>query len=363
MRHSAIVLIITALILSQFHVREASAQAFVAGCATGGPLATPMGVSAASTSAAQSVSHTMRKVGKSVRGEQKKIVAALNKNFEAQNSVMRQIITSLGVSMEKMDTMRMFGPQSKAYGIGKMDGRLTAVLTGRNAEDKLANHFRNSISLHARKFKRRQERSVYYQEKEVSTVSPSFFFPQNGTLSSAQLDKALFAIKSAVDPFPTPHLPENYQGRGQDIGYEAKRKAKYSRLAMPAAVISDIVSSYAPVVEVGEWGEKTYTNMGGEGKPPQMVGGKISPMGYIDLMVSSRFANQQWYSGKTGIHSMTPTGLLRELAVMESVNMEMQRRQMRYMQQTAGLLAQDQAMEAGRRFNKSLNDIYEKVAR
>lgn len=59
---------------------------------------------------------------------------------------------------------------------------------------------------------------------------------------------------------------------------------------------------------------------------------------------------------------MTPTGLLRELAIMESVSMEMQRRQMLYLQQTAGLLAQDQAMEAGRRFNAPLNKIYIQVA-
>ena len=84
-------------------------------------------------------------------------------------------------------------------------------------------------------------------------------------------------------------------------------------------------------------------------------------MGYIDLMVNARFANQQWYSGFTGIHSMTPTGILRELAVMESVNMEMQRRQMKYMQQTTALLAQDQAAKAGEEFNNSLTQTYQKV--
>lgn len=362
MRRSAIILIIAALIVPQLYARQVSAQAFVVGCATGGPLATPMGVAAAATSAAQSVSSTMRNTGKSIKMEQKKIVAAINKNFETQNSLIRQIVASLGVSMEKMENMRMFGPQSKAYGIGTVDGRLNTVMTGKTAEARLARNFGQSITEYAGSFKNRQKRTVYYQQKEVAAISPEFFFPQNATLSADQLNKAMFAIRVAVDPFPTPPLREGYSEQKGAQKYEAHRKIKYSRLAMPSAVISGIVASYAPVMELGEWAEKTYADMGGQGKPAQVVNGKISPMGYIDMMVSSRFANQEWYSGEKGIHAKTPTGLLRELAIMESVNMEMQRRQMAYMQQTAGLLAQDQALEAGRQHNTSLNAIYTQTA-
>lgn len=360
MRRSAILLMIAVLAMPG---QVWAAGAFVAGCATGGPLATPMGVSAAATKAAMSVSTQMRKVGRSISSEQRKVIASINTNFEAQNSLFRQVVASLGVSMERMENMRMFGPDSQAYGVGAVNDRFNAVMTGRRAEDKLSGYFRESISQHARESERRYQRSIYYGEKEIDSVTPAFFFPQTGTLSAEQLNNALFAIKAAADPFPTPKLPESYQGRGESMGYEAQRKAKYSRLSMPTAVISDIVSSYAPVVELGEWAEKAYSDMGGEEAPSQVVDGKISPMAYIDMMVSQRFANEQWYSGDSGIHSMTPSGVLRELAVMESVNMEMQRRQMKYMQQTAGLLAQDQATETGQRFDESLNDIYEKVAR
>lgn len=361
MRYNIIVLITAILLIPQ--ASWAVSGAYVTGCATGGPLATPMGVATAANTAAATITASVERMGRSVSMEQRKIIASINTNFEGQNSVLRQIVASLGVSMEKMTNMRTYGPQSMAYGEGMVDGRLESVMTGRNAEDRLAGHFRESLDRHTREFTRRHERSIYYQQEDVSSISPEFFFPQNATLSADQLSKALFAIKSAVDPFPTPQLPERFLERGEGLGYEAQRKVKYSHLAMPSAVISDIVASYAPVMELGEWAEIMHENMGGADAPPQMVEGKISPMGYIDMMVNARFANQQWHSGEDGIHAMTDTGLLREMLVMESVNMEMQRRQMRFMQQTAGLLAQDQAMETGREFNESLNDAYRKVAR
>lgn len=361
MRYSAILLIIAALLLVPFQAQKVSAQAFVAGCANGGPLATPGTVSAAAKSAATSVSNEVTQAGRSIKMEQKKIVAAINKNFEVQNSLIRQIVTSLGVSMEKMDNMRMFGPQSKAYGIGTVSGRLNTVMSGKAAEGKMSGHYRNSLNEHTKRFKTPYQRSLFYKKEKIESITPAFFFPQNSVLSIEQSRKADFAVKSVVDPFPTPKLPEKFKARGKMMGYEAERKVKYSRLAMPAAIISDVVASYQPTMELGEWAEKMYHKMGGSGQPPQVVDGKISPMGYIDLMVNARFANQQWYSGFTGIHSMTPTGILRELAVMESVNMEMQRRQMKYMQQTTALLAQDQAAKAGEEFNNSLTQTYQKV--
>lgn len=364
MRRGITLLACAALLTNFVAVEPVQATgAFVAGCATGGPLATPMGVSFAATSAAKTVSNAVKQMGRSTKSEQKKITAAINKNFETQNSVLRQTVASLGVSMKKMENMKTFGPQSKAYGAGMVEDRFNTVMSGRSAESGLAAHFSQSIDQHARGFDRHHERILYYDQEDASSVSPSFFFPRDATLSGDELGKALFAIKSVVDPFPSPGLPEKYQETGKADAYEALRKIKYSRLAMPVSVISDITSSYAPVVELGEWGEKMYERMEGSGEPPQLEDGKISVMGYIDMMVNARFANQDWHSGQDGIHGMTEAGLLREMLVMESVNMEMQRRQTRYMQQTAGLLAQDQAAETGREFNESLNQIYKKVAR
>ena len=260
-----------------------------------------------------------------------------------------------------MKNMRQFGPLSKAYGVGTVEDRLRYVMSGKQAENSLADKIRGDITDYSRTMKKKKHRSNYYMNKDLSSISSSFFFPQKGTLSAEQTDKVLFAVRSIVDPFPTPKLPEDKSGKGKNMGYQAQRKIKYSRLAMPAAVMSDIVSSYTPVMELGEWAKRMYKKMGGSGEAPQVVNGKISPMAYINIMVNSRFANENWFSGKNGIHGKTPTGVLREMAVMDSVKIEMQRRQMKYMQQISALLAQDQAMKTGERFNDSLNKMYEKV--
>jgi len=334
---------------------------FVVGCAEGGPLATPMGVASAATSAASSVRSTVKDVGKSLKGTQKKIIATINKNFEAQNSILRQILASMGTSREKMKHMRMFGPQSKAYGVGLVDGRWRNVMEGMKARSSLSGKFKDAIAQHSKEMWTKSQRSYFINTKKASFVSPSLFFPQDSVLSKKQLKKVKHSTKAIIDPFPTPELPESYKGSAAAKKYTSKRKIKYSYLAQPTAVMSDIISSYAPTMSLNNWSRGMYRKMGGSGKPSNVVNGKTSLMGYIDLMVDSRFANQGWYSRKNGIHSKTPTGLLRELLVMESVKMKMQNLQMKRMQQMSGLLAQEQAISTGERLNNSLDKLYEKV--
>jgi len=333
----------------------------VTGCANGGPFATPMGVSSAATSAASTVTTSVKMVGKSLKMSQKKVVASINKNFEAQNSILRQILTSLGTSRQKMKNLRMFGPQSKAYGVGLTENRMQDVMTGIKAKNALSGKIQSELADHSREMWKKSQRNFFLATRDSSTVSPSFFFSHNSTLSRKQLENVIYSTWAIVDPFPSPKLPDSIQGTEMAEKYSSKRKIKYSYLAQPTSVMSDIVSSYAPTIKLGGWAEKMYRKMGGGGKPPQTVNGKTSLMGYIDLMVDSRFANQQWYSGKKGIHSKTPTGLLRELLVMESVKMKMQNQQMRRMQQMTGLLAQEQAMKTGERLNDSLDKLYGKV--
>lgn len=345
-------------------VAGAMGGTYVVGCAEGGPIATPMGVAAQATRAAKSVSAKVKKVGKSLKSSQKKIVASINKNFETQNALLRQVLTSFGVSEQKMRNTRMFGPQSKAYGAGIVEDRLQSVMKGMSATDALSGRIRHALSQHSRQFWKKGQRNFFYAVEQSQAVSPSIFFPSNATLSKSQLRKVKYATRAIIDPFPTPKIKgKHFKNTDASKKYTSKRKIKYSYLAQPTAVMSDIMSSYAPTIELGKWAEKVQKRIGGRGRPPQVVNGKVSLMGYIDLMVDSRFANQSWYSGKRGIHSKTPTGLLRELLVMESVKMKMQNLQMRRMQQMAGLLAQEQAMKTGERLNDSLKKLYKRTVR
>jgi hypothetical protein len=335
----------------------------VTGCANGGPFATPAGVSAAATSASSTITTTVKTVGKSLKMSQKKVVSAINKNFEAQNSILRQILTSVGVSREKMMNTRMFGPQSKAYGVGIVDNRLQSVMSGMRAESYTEAKFNKSLSKHSREFEKKAQTNVFYAKQNASAISPTIFSPHKTVFSSSESKKVHDSIRAIVDPFPSQKIPPHFQGTNAAQKYNSLRKIKYSYLAQPVAVMSSIAASKMPLFKLGDWAEKTYRRMGAEGNPPQVVNDRISLTGYIDLMVNSRFSNQDWYTGKQGIHSMTTTGVMRELLVMNSVNMKMQQMQMRYMQQMAGLLAQEQAMGTGNRFNGSLDKLFEKVVK
>lgn len=360
MRRCVVFLMTLSLIFGAVTSQAWGSSAKVTGCASSPPLASPTTVSNAASSAADSIESEIERMARALRTGQNQIISTLDSAFETQNTVLHQLLTSLEENRQKMINARTFGPRSEAYGSNIEGGSLVKVLQGINVEEGLSSNFREAIDDYIRGFDGNHERLAYYSLVDLDDFDSTFFFPGNNVLNTNQQEQALFALRSIIDPFPNPELPSNFNG--DDLGYESLRKAKYSRLVMPTSVLSEITSSYMPTIELDEWSKDLYARMGGEGDPPQLNDGKLSVMGYIDLMVKSRFANQDWFAGDEGIHGKTESGILKEIAVMQALQTEMQRRQMRHMQQTAGLLAQGQASD-NREFDQALREMYRKVLR
>lgn len=332
----------------------------VKGCATNTlPLATPRGVSDAASDAADTVTDEVEDMAEALRTGQNQIISTIESSFETQNTVLHQLLVNLEKERQKIRNQRIFGSRSDSYMPVSEDEKQEDVLAGLRMEENMASVYRDRIDKYIQDFDKRKQRLQFYGLEDLDEIDSDFFFPEGGTLSVEDGQKVLFALRSIIDPFPTPNLPEELEGGAEE--YEALKKAKNSRLAMPTSVLSEIAASYMPTIEAQEWKDDMYATMGGSGTPSEVEGERISPMTYLDMMVASRFANQDWLTGEEGIHGKTPTGVLREIAVMDSVKMEMQRRQMRYLQQTAGLLAQEQAARTDEQFGEKLQNIYRKV--
>jgi len=75
------------------------------------------------------------------------------------------------------------------------------------------------------------------------------------------------------------------------------------------------------------------------GNATGIEGGHISPVSYLELLVRSRFGNDEYRTGKAGIHTMTRTGVLRELVSVQALRLAIERRQLRRARQMALLEA------------------------
>lgn len=335
----------------------------VAGCAeSGGLIATPMGVAFEAEKVANAITLEIIDLGKMIESEQTKTTSAVKEGFKSQNEILRDLFAGLGTSQQKIANQRNFGANSIAYGMnsGSSSDLGVQIYTGLQSSDKLKGEFVKYFEESTKNKKIAKERFKQTQEKDIEDVSFDYFSPRGDTLSAEQLSVAKYMLSNIIDPFPSLKLPKHLQDKGEKIGYTAQRKIKYSRLALPTAVLSGVISSYAPTVEVGDYAQnmlKILGNESGEG----IVDGKISPIRYLKLMTNMRFANNSWLSGPNGIHSKTKAGLLRELLIMQSVEMEMQRRQMMRLQQSAALLAQEQAIEVQEKMDGTLESMYRQV--
>jgi len=347
------------VLLVGFFVICASANAWagatVSGCASSSqPIATPHEVARAASDTANSINSVLMDVGKTISGNQKKTMTTINENFKNQNNILKDLLTGLGMADEKMKNQREFGSPSMAYLMTDAEyaeyGK--SVYTGKKAAQELSGKFTNFFEEHIKKTKTPKKLFEKSKNKAEDYITSEYFFPKSGTLTPEQLHYARYMLANIIDPFPSYGLPEKMNSR-QAKEYRAMRKIKYSRLAMPVTVLSEIISAYAPTMESQNLIQNTQKAMGASATDG-VYDGKISTMKYIEHMTDLRFANNDWLTGENGIHAMTQTGLLREMLVMQSVEMEMQRRQMKRMQQMAALLAQDQAMETGKEFNDVL---------
>lgn len=354
---------ISLLLILMFLPNLALAGTRVTGCAHSGPIATPSEVASAADEAADSIIEAVREMGEDLSANQKSILGSIDSNFEVQNAMLRDLLAGLGMSQQKSQNVRDYGKNSMAYGMENEESSDlgSKVNIGISATEKLERKFVGYFNDHVRKYETGMGANQHLQEKNIELVSPEMFFPTDNKLSSDYLSNARFMITNIVDPFPTYKLPEKFKNEGDRLGYEAQRKVKYSRLSMPVVALSRVVSAYAPTIELGDWSEAMHERMGDEDPKGIDDEGRISVMEYIDTQVDMRFANNDWISGSEGIHGKSQTGLLREIAMMESIGMEMQKRQMRNLQMATALLAQSVAMDVDNTVNAELNGMYNRI--
>ena len=168
------------------------------------------------------------------------------------------------------------------------------------------------------------------------------------TLTLEELKGAERTIEALSDPFPPPSLPEASRESSAGKIYETRKWDYETRQILYQSVLARRVSDLAPVIEdLAEWAGEKWAQMGGEGSPPGLVEGKMSKEALFWLLGNMRLSSANWH--ERILPSLTEAGLLREMASIMAVDLEITRRIEERLGEMSMMMAFDglRSLEAG----------------
>lgn len=286
-------------------------------------------------------------IGQGLRAGSNQISAAFDKNFEAQDAYLRQLITSFGVARDRANNLDEFGSKAGAY--NTLSGDYSAQATaGIIATDRVSLKMRNDFQDYLRSFKRRKQ--IFDRLQDAPT---GYDFKTGETLTASELAKNKEVVKTILDPYPALTLNKNLEQKKTTRDYKSEKKAKEAKLLIPTAILSDYLATRSPTIEAGGWFDEAYQKMGGQGDSGKALNGNISMNGLLSMLTDMRFANQDWAVGQDGLHGKTRAGVLRELLLSEIDKLMVEYQKLRWVDRMAAVMAQKQ-LSRNNEFNQAL---------
>jgi hypothetical protein len=146
------------------------------------------------------------------------------------------------------------------------------------------------------------------------------------TYSLEETGSAAKLLESLSNPLPPPVLSEAKQKNPAGKNYMAAKNDYELHLSIYQAALSRGVVDRAPTLEhLSDWARSKWELMGGTGDPPGLTDGKLSQETLMWYLANMRLASANWH--EEGLAALPEAGLLREMASMQAVNLELLRRQ------------------------------------
>jgi hypothetical protein len=140
---------------------------------------------------------------------------------------------------------------------------------------------------------------------------------------TAQAEKV---VESLSNPSPPPQLSDGLKNTPAGRSYEAMRKDYELRLSVYQSVLASSAAARAPAIDgLGAWVRSRWALMGGSGDPPGLIDGKLSEETLFWYLANVRLSSANWH--EEALAALPEAGLLREIAAMEAVSLELVRRQ------------------------------------
>jgi len=124
--------------------------------------------------------------------------------------------------------------------------------------------------------------------------------------------------------------------------------------------LNNHVIFHAPTLpdEVTSWAQNQWSEAGGSGTPPGIVNGKLSEAGLYKLLSQMRLGNPNWF---TQVTAATEAGLLRELVMMQAVQLELTRKNNELLERVAFTSSLDFLTRMEGTDGKAMTDLYTRM--
>ena len=186
------------------------------------------------------------------------------------------------------------------------------------------------------------------------------FFPLQDTLTDDQVADAHEAIKTLSNPRPVPVVTDAQKETPSGQTYAVARKIHESRLAAATETLNNHVVYHAPTLpdDVASWAQKQWQDAGGSSPTPGIVNGKLSEAGLFKLLSQMRLGNPNWF---TQVTSATEAGLLREMVMMQAVQLELTRKNNDFLDRLSFLASLDYLTRMEGSTGQEMNDLYTRM--
>jgi hypothetical protein len=158
------------------------------------------------------------------------------------------------------------------------------------------------------------------------------------TLTGREFDEAGQMLGELTDPLPAPSLPAGRETSPAGQLYAAAKKDLESRLTVYQGILARRLAERAPAVGgLSAWTEKKWQDMGGSGPPPGLINGQVSETTLIWYLTNLRLGSGHWH--EKILPALPEPGLLREIAAMAAVQLELSRRQNAHLENISLMMA------------------------
>jgi hypothetical protein len=158
------------------------------------------------------------------------------------------------------------------------------------------------------------------------------------TLSMEELRDAERLLEAVTDPMPLEPLPGRLAASPAGKILNAERARHEARQGLFQGVLAQRLADRAPTIEgLSDWAASKWASMGGTGDVPGLTDGRLSQEALHWLLANMRLASGNWH--EEVLPRLPEAGLLREIASMMAVDLELSRKRNEHLGNISSLLA------------------------
>lgn len=250
-------------------------------------------------------------------------------------------LKGLGAAKVAQDTTDLYGKTaqpgglcgSSTVGAGVQVGAQAATLLRKDMREKQIDYSNNPNA----KPLDYLNRTLQEDHPDVKAM-PEAIYPLARTLTPDQLAQAHETVKTLADPRPLPVETDAQKKTAAGQTYSAARLVHQGRVQTAMDSLNHHIAYHAPTLpeDVTTWAKDQWKEAGASGTPPGIVDGKMSEAALHNLLVQMRLGNPNWYAQ---VASATEAGLLRELVLMQAVQLQLTQRNTEYLDRLSVLTA------------------------